>query len=57
MPKIDVCLDKRNFDKASSLGYNEVSSAFVFLQRTLGGLQSAQLKKEELISEVAMKSD
>ena len=57
LDKVDACLDTRVFDKASSLGYSEVSSAFVFLQRTLGGLQSAQLKKEELISEVAMKSD
>jgi hypothetical protein len=34
-------------------GYEEVASEFVFLQRTLGGLQGACLEKERLVQELA----
>ena len=54
--EVEVCLDKREFLKASSLGYNDVASAFIFLQRTLGGLQHADNQKSQLVSEVAIKS-
>lgn len=57
LDKVDECLDKRNFSKASDLGYSDVASEFIFLQRTLGGLQSAQHQKEGLISEIAIKAN
>ncbi len=56
LDKIDVCLKKRMFEKAASLGYSDVPSAFVFLQRTLGRLQDAANQKEELVSDIALKS-
>ena len=56
LDKVDESLDKREFEKASSLGYNAVSSEFIFLQRTLGALQDSQYAKESLISEIALKS-
>jgi len=56
LDKIEICLDKRTYSEASSLGYSDVASAFIFLQRTLGGLQQADLQKEELVSEIAHKS-
>lgn len=54
--KTDQCLDDRKFDAAAQLGYGDISSAFVFLQRTLGGLQSAVHRKEALASEVAFQA-
>ncbi len=54
--KVSLCLDKRQYEKASSLGYSDVASEFIFLQRTLGGLQSAYNQKQSLVSEIALKS-
>ena len=56
LDKVEDCLDERQFEKASSLGYNAVSHEFIFLQRTLGGLQQAEHDKQALISRVAMES-
>lgn len=56
LDKVSKCLDQRQFSKASSLGYNEVSSEFIFLQRVLGGLQSSQGNKQKLIQDVALKA-
>lgn len=50
---IDTCLDERRFEAAAALGYGDVSSAFIFLQRTLGGLQTADFQKQALISDIA----
>ncbi len=54
--KVNICLEKREFSEASSLGYGDVSTAFIFLQRTLGGLQQAEHKKHSLISEFTMQA-
>jgi hypothetical protein len=56
LDKVEHCLDAREFFRASSLGYNEVASAFIFLQRTLGGLQSAADEKDTLIGEICVAS-
>jgi hypothetical protein len=49
LSKLNSALDARQYEKASALGYEEVASEFVFLQRTLGGLQGACLHKEALV--------
>lgn len=51
---LDDLLGDRKFEKAATLGYRELASAFVFLQRTLGGLQSADLKRHEFTSSMAV---
>lgn len=50
---LDGLLSERRFENAAALGYGEVASAFVFLQRTLGGLQSADLDREAFTSSIA----
>lgn len=55
LDEVDACLENRDIEKAAALGYGSISSGFVFLQRTLGGLQDASLHKEEIVSEVAAK--
>jgi hypothetical protein len=34
---LDGLLDDRQFEKAAASGYQDIASAFIFLQRTLGG--------------------
>lgn len=50
---LDGLLGERKFEKAAALGYRDIASAFIFLQRTLGGLQSADLSRHEFTSTVA----
>lgn len=52
--KVDTYLGDRAFHKASQLGYREVSSSFIFLQRTLGSLQEGVDNRGQLISTIAM---
>lgn len=51
---LDGLLADRQFDKAAALGYREIASAFIFLQRTLGGLQSADWKRHDFTSSIAV---
>jgi len=53
LKQISAALDSRQFEKASAIGYGKVAGEFVFLQRTLGGLQGACLHKEKLVSDLA----
>jgi hypothetical protein len=50
---VECGLANREFEKAAALGYGSVSSGYVFLQRTLGGLQAAYDDKCSIVSEVA----
>lgn len=52
--QVSAALDARQFEEASSLGYGKVAEEFVFLQRTLGGLQGACLDKERLVQDLAI---
>jgi hypothetical protein len=51
--ELSTSLDRREFEKASAIGYGAVASEFIFLQRTLGGLQGACMNKERLVSDLA----
>ena len=52
--KIDNCLMSREFDKITDkLGYGEMGSAFIFIQRTIGSLQEAGRQKQILIQDIA----
>lgn len=54
MAESSICLDERQFEKASQLGYTEVASAFIFLQRALGGLNDTNGRKQELIQDIGL---
>jgi len=56
LDNLERLLDKRQFEAAAQLGYNDISSEFIFLQRTLGGLQSVCQERDELISNIALDS-
>jgi len=53
LDKLKMHLNDREFEKASQLGYQEVAQEFVFVQRTLAGLQAAAHQKEAFISTIA----
>jgi hypothetical protein len=46
-------LTKREFEKASEAGYGELARNFVYVQRTLAGLQTAAYQKVAFVSDVA----
>ena len=50
---LDELLDERRLEGAAALGYRDIASAFVFLQRTLGALQTVDHDLSALVSEVA----
>ncbi|SHF68076.1 hypothetical protein SAMN05444273_109109 [Litoreibacter ascidiaceicola] len=50
---LEGLLGERQFEKAAASGYQEIASAFIFLQRTLGGLQSAEANRHAFISSIA----
>jgi hypothetical protein len=54
LSEVSACLDHREFEKASALGYGKVAEEFIFLQRTLGGLQDACMHKEKLVCDLAV---
>jgi hypothetical protein len=53
LAEVEGNLADREFEKAAKLGYSSVSSGYVFLQRTLGGLQVAYNDKCSIVSEVS----
>jgi len=53
LDKLKMHLNEREFEKASQLGYQDVAQEFVFVQRTLAGLQTAVHQKEAFISTIA----
>ena len=55
LDKIDKAVDDRNFQEASAIGYKDAASAFVFLQRTLAGVQQLEHDKVELIQKAALR--
>jgi hypothetical protein len=57
LDKVESHLDDREFDKASHVGYQDVAHNFVYVQRTLAGLQTAAYQKEALISNIAQEAN
>lgn len=54
--RIETHLDDREFEKASQVGYRELAHNFVYVQRTLAGLQTAVHRKEAFISSIAQEA-
>lgn len=53
LEEVKAAIMADDYRKASSLGYNEVSSAYIFLQRMLGSLITLDMKKDSIVSELA----
>ncbi|NOU15692.1 MAG: hypothetical protein HOO92_17315 [Methylococcaceae bacterium] len=56
LDKLEGHLNDREFQKASHVGYDELAHHFVYVQRTLAGLQTAAYQKEGLISNIAQEA-
>jgi len=50
---IDQGLAERKYNTASQMGYGDITSNFIFLQRTLGSLHAAYDNKTILVSKIA----
>lgn len=57
LDKVAAHLDDREFEKASHVGYDELAHNFVYVQRTLAGIQSAEHQKAALISDIAREAN
>jgi hypothetical protein len=57
LDKVESHLDGREFEKASHVGYQDVAHNFVYVQRTLAGLQTAAYQKAALISNIAQEAN
>jgi hypothetical protein len=53
LDKMESHLDNREFKKASHVGYQDVAHNFVYIQRTLAGLQTVAHHKEAFICNIA----
>jgi|APLak6261673822_1056097.scaffolds.fasta_scaffold15522_2 predicted O-linked N-acetylglucosamine transferase (SPINDLY family) len=51
---IEAHLNEREFEKASQAGYHELANSFIYVQRTLAGIQTNVHRKESLISGIAL---
>ena len=56
LDKVDKMLNQRRYADAAQMGYEEISSSFIWLQRELGGLNDVQNEKDSLIGEIAVTS-
>ena len=56
LDRVETLMDEREFEKASHVGYQEVAEYFVYVQRSLGGLQTAAHQKEALVSAIAQEA-
>lgn len=54
LDKVSTCLNQREFESASALGYSDVSSEFIFLQRCLGSLNDSVMQKENIIQDICI---
>lgn len=53
LDEVESRLVEKNHEEVADLGYRDVSSEFIFLQRTMGRLQSAAHELSSAISEIA----
>ena len=53
LDKVESCLNSRQYEAVANLGYEDVSSEFIFLQRTMGSLLTAAHDRQHFISDIA----
>jgi hypothetical protein len=53
LEQLSAQLDARRYEQAAQMGYESLSSNFVFLQRCLGGIQAACADRDSVIQEMA----
>jgi hypothetical protein len=53
LDKVENCLNDRQYEAVANLGYEDVSSEFIFLQRTMGRLLTAAHDRQRFISDIA----
>ena len=54
LDKVEQCLNNRQYEEVANLGFRDVSSEYIFLQRTMGGLLSKAHERSAIVSDIAM---
>lgn len=52
LDKLNSLIDARKYEEAANLGYSDIASEFIFLQRCLGALNDTCNSKSALVSQV-----
>jgi hypothetical protein len=53
LDQVEDRLKNRQYEAVANLGYRDVASEFIFLQRTMGSLLTAAHRRSSLISDIA----
>ena len=53
LDNVEQCLNDRKYEEVASLGYGDICSEFIFLQRTMGAIHSKALERSSVVSEIA----
>lgn len=56
LDEIDVKMGERALEEAADLGYRDVASNFIFLQRVLGALKDSCYDKIKLVQDIAVET-
>jgi len=56
LDKVEKCLDGQQYREVANLGYRDVSSEFIFLQRTMATINDKALARTRTIQEIAAES-
>ena len=56
LDKIDVKLGERALEETADLGYRDVASNFIFLQRVLGALKDSCYDRIKLVQDIAFET-
>lgn len=54
LDKLDQLINQREYDKAADLGYTDIASEFIFLQRCLGALNDTSQSVNALVSDTIL---
>lgn len=52
LDKTERCLRESDYAEVANLGYRDVSSEFIFLQRTMGAINDDAMKRSSVISDI-----
>jgi len=56
LDKTEQCLKEEKYEEVASLGYSDVSSEFIFLQRTMGAINDKALRRSSVISDICLEA-
>ena len=56
LDKVEQCLDDKQYEEVANLGYRDVSSEFIFLQRTMAIIHDKSLERTRIVQDIAFEA-